>query len=107
MDIFLNQSLIIVSVFQLRLVLEDRAGDRIDLVVIFHIARLELDLVDERAVLIIQLNVHVIRLALAHARMVQGDGLCLGIADVLHRSGRRGLLTRGLRRFIRCGNGRQ
>ena len=94
-------------VVQLRFVLEDRAGGRIDLVVIFHIAGLELDFVDERSVLVVQLDVHVIRLALAHARMVQGDGLCLGVADILHRFGRRGLLTRGLRRFIRCGNGSQ
>ena len=81
--------------------LEDRAGGRIDLVVIFHIAGLELDFVDERSVLVVQLDVHVIRLIFTQARMVQGDGLCLGVADILHRSGRRGLLTRGLRRFIR------
>ena len=44
--------MIIVSVVQLRLVLEDRAGGRVDLVVIFHIAGLELDFIDERSVLI-------------------------------------------------------
>ena len=81
--------------------LEDRAGGRVDLVVIFHIAGFELDLVDELSVLIIQLNVHVIRLIFTYARMVQGNGLCLGVADILHRSGRRGLLTRGLCRFTR------
>ena len=87
--------------------LEDRTGGCVDLVVIFHIAGFELDLVDELSVLIIQLNVHVIRLIFTQARMVQGNGLCLGVADILHRSGRRGLLTRGLCRFIRCGNGSQ
>lgn len=95
------------SVVYLSLVFEDRAGGRVDLVAVLHAAGFELDFVDELSVLIIQLNVHVIRLIFTHARMVQGNGLCLGVADILHRSGRRGLLTRGLRRFIRCGNGGQ
>ena len=58
------------SIVQLRLMLEDRTGDRVDLVVIFHIAGFELDFVDELSVLIIQLNVHVIRLIFTQARMV-------------------------------------
>ena len=41
------------SVIQFRLMLEDRAGGGVDLVTVFHIAGLELDLVDERAVLIV------------------------------------------------------
>ena len=80
-------------VIQLRLVLEDRAGGCVDLVVIFHIAGLELDFVDERSVLVVQLDVHVIRLIFTQARMVQGDGLRLGIADV-SAAGRRGGLCR-------------
>ena len=58
------------SIVQLRLMLEDRTGGRVDLVVIFHIAGFELDFVDELSVLIIQLNVHVIRLIFTQARMV-------------------------------------
>ena len=77
----------IVSVIQLRLVLENRAGGCVNLVVILHIAGFELDLVDELSVLIVQLNVHVIRPIFTRARMVQGDGLRLGIADVLRRVG--------------------
>ena len=87
--------------------LENGTGGGVDLVAILHAAGLELDLIDERAVLVVQLDVHVIRLALVHARMVQGDGLRLGVADILHRSGRRGLLISRLRRIIRCGNGSQ
>ena len=39
-------------------VLQHRAGAGVDLVVIFHIAGFELDLVDERAVLVVQLDLH-------------------------------------------------
>ena len=55
------------SVVYLRLMLEDRAGGGVDLVAIFHIAGFELDFVDELSVLIIQLNVHVIRLIFTQA----------------------------------------
>ena len=58
------------SIIQLRFVLEDRTGSRVDLVVIFHIAGLELDLIDERAVLVVQLDLHVIRFIFAHACVV-------------------------------------
>ena len=70
---------IIRSVVQLCLMLENRAGGRVDLVVIFHIAGFELDLIDEYSIFIVQFDIHVIRLAFTHARMVQGDGLHLGI----------------------------
>ena len=62
--------------------LEDRAGGGVDLVAVLHAAGFELDLIDERAVLVVQFDLHVIRLVLAHARVVQGDGLRLGMADV-------------------------
>ena len=89
-DIFLNYFLTIASVVYLRLVLENGTGGGVDLVAILHAAGLELDLIDERAVLVVQLDLHVIRFIFAHARVVQGNGLRLGMANVLHCSGRIG-----------------
>ena len=63
------------SVVYLCLMLEDRAGGRVDLVAVLHAAGLELDLIDERAVLVVQFDLHVIRFIFTHARVVQGDGL--------------------------------
>ena len=81
--------------------LEDRAGGRVDLVAVLHAAEFELDLIDERAGLVVQLDLHVICLALAHTRVVQGDGLRLGVTDI--SGGRRvgGLHHRHLRSVSR------
>ena len=49
------------SIIYLCLVLEDRAGGGVDLVAILHAAGFELDLIDERAVLVVQFDLHVIR----------------------------------------------
>ena len=87
------------SVVYLRLVLEDRAAGGVDLVAVFHIAGLELDLIDERAVLIVQLDIHVIRFIFTHACVVQGDGLRLGVTDI-RAAGR----YSGLCRLIPCGS---
>ena len=80
--------------------LEDRAGGGVDLVVIFHIAGFELDLVDEYSIFIVQFDIHVIRFIFTHTCVIQGNRFCLGVANVLRCSGRIGLLIRGLRCLI-------
>ncbi len=62
--------------------LEDRASGGVDLVVIFHIAGFELDLVDEYSIFIVQFDIHVIRFIFTHTCVIQGNRFCLGVADV-------------------------
>ena len=71
--------------------LEDRAGGGADLVVIFHIAGFELDLVDEYSIFIVQFDIHVIRFIFTHTCVIQGNRFCLGVIDV-RAAGRLGRL---------------
>ena len=79
---------------------EDCAGGCVNFIVVLYITRLELDFINNCAVLYIQLNVHVIDRVRIHTGMVQSNGFCLSVANVLHRFRLCGLCRLSLRRFI-------
>ena len=85
-----RDGIIIRPIRTLILPLQHRAGSCVNFIAILHIAGLEFHLIDQDSVLLVQLHLHVINRVLLNAGVVQGDGLRLGVADVLHCCGRLG-----------------
>ena len=84
---FADGRAIFLSIIYLRLVMKDCAGGRVNFIVVLPITGLELDFINNCAVLYIQLNVHVIDRVRIHTGVVQRNGFCLSVANILRRSG--------------------
>ena len=97
---FADGRTIFLSIIYLRLVMKNCAGGRVNLIVVLPIAGLELYFINNCAVLYIQLNVHVIDRVRIHTGVVQHNGFCLSVANVLRRSGLCGLCRLSLRCFV-------
>ena len=77
---------------------EDCTGDCVNFIVVLYITRLELDFINNYAVLYIQFRIHVIDGVSIHTGVVKRNGCCLGVANVLCRFRLCGLCQL----FLRC-----
>ena len=77
---------------------EDCAGGCVNFIVVLYITRLELDFINNYAVLYIQFRIYVIDGISIHTGVVKRNGCCLSVANVLHRFRLCGLC----RLFLRC-----